>query len=270
MDTLNEWVGMGKELNSLIRPRSFPLAIKLIKHGENFPEKVHFPLRDMGIKITICQAFTMSRLYGQTIAMTREDAIFCPGPLLWGWEEMNDEGELAEFWVKDLPFFEYAELGMETIKAMPRFVKGEVEGIVVSPLEWTRVVPDVVMIYSNPAQAMRLVHSTIFKEGGQVTSTFTGLAASCAEGVIDVFQKRASRVVLPGAGDRVIAMTQDDELIFVLSGEKLAALVDGLRVRHGTLGGQRYPIPFYMRFQPEMPYSKLEQEEKVKGKKGKA
>lgn len=39
MDALNEWVGMGKELSSLIRPRSFPLAIKLIKHGENFPEK---------------------------------------------------------------------------------------------------------------------------------------------------------------------------------------------------------------------------------------
>lgn len=269
MDELNEWVEMGKELSSSIRPRSFPLAIKLIKPGESFPEKARFPVKDMGIKITICQAFSMSRLYGQTIAMAREDAIFCPGPLLWGWEEMNDEEELAEFWVKDLPFFEYPELGMQTIKAMPRFAKGEVEGIVVSPLEWTQVVPDVVMIYSNPAQAMRLVHGTLFKEGGVVNSNFTGLAASCAEGVIDVYQTKASRVVLPGAGDRVIAMTQDDELIFVLPGEKLATLVDGLRVRHGTLGGQRYPIPFYLRFQPEMPYGKLVQDEKVKGRVGK-
>jgi uncharacterized protein (DUF169 family) len=266
MDALSEWADLGKELSSWIRPRSFPLAIKLVKPGETFPEKAHFPLKDMGIKITLCQAFTMSRLYRQTIAMGKEDAVFCPGPLLWGWEEMEDERELVNFWVKDLPFFESQELGMKTLKALPRFAKGEIVGMVVSPLEWTRVVPDVVMIYVNPAQAMRLVHGTIFKEGGVVNSSFTGLAASCAEGVIEAYQKGVSRVVLPGAGDRVVAMDQDDEIIFVLPGGKLAALVDGVRVRHGTLGGQRYPIPYNVRFQPEMPYGKLEREKKVKGR----
>ena len=134
MVNLEKWVEMGKELSASIRPRSFPLGIKLVKPGEAFPDKIHFPVKDMGIKITLCQGFTMARLYGQTIAMRREDAVFCPGPLLWAWEEMSDEADLANFWVKDLPFFEYAELGMKTLAAMPRFKKGEIEGVVVSPL----------------------------------------------------------------------------------------------------------------------------------------
>ncbi|MDP2728799.1 MAG: DUF169 domain-containing protein, partial [Dehalococcoidia bacterium] len=205
-------------------------------------------------------------LYGQTIAMTRDDAVFCPGPLLWAWEEMDNEEDLINFWVKDLPFFEYPELGAKTLKALPRFKKGEFTGMVVSPLEWIRVEPDVIMIYANPAQVMRLVHGTLFKQGGVITSSFTGLAASCAEGVIESYKKKVSRVVLPGAGDRVIAMDQDDELIFTLPADKLEDLVDGVKVRHGTLGGQRYPIPFNVRFQPQMPYGKLEREKKVKGR----
>lgn len=264
MDNLAEWKEKGKELSQWIRPRSYPLAIKLIKQGEEFPSDVHYPQRDMGIKITLCQAFTMGRLYGQTVAMTKEDAVFCPGPLLWAWAEMDDERDLANFWVKDLPFFEYPELAMKTLEKMPRFEKGEVVGMVVSPLEWTKVEPDVVMIYANPAQIMRLVHGTIFKEGGVLTSSFTGLAASCAEGVIESYKNRVSRIVLPGAGDRVVAMDQDDELIFTLPAEKMDALVDGVKVRHGTLGGLRYPIPYNVRFQPQMPYGKLEREKKVK------
>jgi uncharacterized protein (DUF169 family) len=266
MANLEKWVTLGKDLSAAIRPRSFPLGIKLLKPGEAFPEKVHFPVKDMGIKITLCQAFTMGRLYGQTIAMTRDDAVFCPGPLLWGWEEMADEADLANFWVKDLPFFEYPELGMKTIAAMPRFKKGQIAGVVISPLEWTRIEPDVIMIYANPAQMMRLVQGTLFKRGGVLTSSFTGLAASCAEGVIETYLNNVSRVVLPGAGDRVVAMDQDDELIFTLPADKLEELVDGVQVRHGTLGGQRYPIPFNVRFQPQMPYGKLEREKKVKGR----
>lgn len=266
MEDLEKWVQLGKDLSASIRPRSFPLGIKLLKPGEPFPEKVHFPVKDMGIKITLCQAFTMARLYGQTIGMTREDAVFCPGPLLWAWEEMGDENDLLNFWVKDLPFFEYPELGRKTLDSLPRFNKGEVAGVVISPLEWTRVEPDVIMVYANPAQVMRLVHGTIFKQGGVISSSFTGLAASCAEGVIESYKKQVSRVVLPGAGDRVVAMDQDDELIFTLPASKLEELVDGVKVRHGTLGGQRYPIPFNVRFQPAMPYGKLEREKKVKGR----
>ncbi|MDP2728589.1 MAG: hypothetical protein Q8P59_13735, partial [Dehalococcoidia bacterium] len=61
MGDLDKWVEMGKQVSAAIRPRSFPLGIKLMKPGEAFPEKVHFPVRDMGIKITLCQAFTMAR-----------------------------------------------------------------------------------------------------------------------------------------------------------------------------------------------------------------
>src|SRR3990170_6423593 len=113
------------------------------------------------------------------------------------------------------------------------------------------------MVFANPAQVMRLVHGTIFKQGGVLTSSFTGLAASCAEGVVETYKNHVSRVVLPGAGDRVVAMDQDDELIFTLPADKLADLIDGVKVRHGTLGGQRYPIPFNVRFQPQIPYGKL-------------
>jgi uncharacterized protein (DUF169 family) len=56
-----------------VRPRSFPLAIRLIAARESLPAKAKRPRRDPGVPIATCRAVSMARRYGWTIGVGRED-----------------------------------------------------------------------------------------------------------------------------------------------------------------------------------------------------
>src|SRR3989304_7226601 len=64
-----------KELQLYIRPQTFPVAVRMLKPGEEIPEKAKRPARDFKKLSMNCQVIDMSRRYGWTIALTREDHI---------------------------------------------------------------------------------------------------------------------------------------------------------------------------------------------------
>ena len=129
--------------------------------------------------------------------------------------------------------------------------KGKYAGVVFSPLEKTRIDPDLVMIFCNPAQLMRLVHGATQEAGGAVQSMFSGRAGTCTEGVLQTLKTGEPKVVLPGNGDRVWAMVQDDEIAFAIPSNWLDPVIHGLEATHQT--GVRYPIPVDIRHEPTFP-----------------
>ena len=129
--------------------------------------------------------------------------------------------------------------------------KGQYAGVVFSPLERTRVEPDVVVLFCNAAQLMRLVHGATQGTGTSLRSVFAGLMASCGEGVLQTLKTKEPKVVLPGNGDRIWAMVQDDELLFTIPADSLDQVIAGLETTHQT--GIRYPIPVDVRHEPNFP-----------------
>jgi len=259
MDDRERFSALGRELVGLLRLRSYPLALRLIREGEDFPEATRFPSRQLGVRPILCQALTMARTYGWTVGVTKEDLHLCPGLLFFGWMEV-EEGALERFWVQDLPFFKDEAAARRFIDESRRFSlpRGEYRGLVASPLEWTRVEPQVVMVFCNPAQMMRLVHASVFRDGLRMSSSHACLMATCMDGILVPLATGQPQPVLPGVGDRVIGLLQDDEVIFSIPAQKLEEVVEGLRVRRGTLGGIRYPIPIYwLQAQPSMPYDAI-------------
>jgi uncharacterized protein (DUF169 family) len=124
------------------------------------------------------------------------------------------------------------------------------EAVVYSPLEWTKIEPDVILIYLNPAQLMRCFHGSTQRTGQPIISSFSGRAASCSEGVLGAYLDQLPKVVIPGNGDRVWATAQDHEVAYALPGSHLKDLVEGLAKTHER--GIRYPIPSFLRYQPEV------------------
>ena len=51
-------------LNRLVRPLTFPIAVKLVKDAADFPEKTRRPFKDMGFKTNLCVGMTLARRYG--------------------------------------------------------------------------------------------------------------------------------------------------------------------------------------------------------------
>ncbi len=249
-----DWTAKADALNRLIRPLTFPIAVKLAKSIEEFPEKTRRPLRDMGFKTNLCVGMTMARKYGWTVGMTADDNA-CPiVAYTFGWSEPEAETRkaIADFMImmKYSANENVAKTSMETIDQV-KLDKGQCAGAVFSPLERTKVEPDLVMIFCSPAQLMRLVHGATQETGVAVQSIFNGRAGTCTEGVLQTFKTRTPKVVLPGNGDRVWALVQDEEMVFTIPASWLDSVIKGLEATHQT--GIRYPIPVDVRHAPTFP-----------------
>jgi uncharacterized protein (DUF169 family) len=124
----------------------------------------------------------------------------------------------------------------------------EFEGLIISPLARTKVVPDSVLIYCLPAQAMRFVQGYLFMEGGVLEFSAAGRVGSCHEGVTKTIKANRPQYVTLGNGDRIWGGAQDYEVMFSWPGAKLDMLIEGLEKTHTA--GLRYPIPQYMNYSP--------------------
>jgi uncharacterized protein (DUF169 family) len=251
---VTDWTKKAEALNRLIRPLTFPIAVKLVKSVDGFPEKARRPSRDMGFKTNICIGMTMARKYGWTVGMTADDNACLIAAYTYGWSEPESGSKkaLADF----LQVMKYsanenaAKATMEAVEQV-KLSKGEYAGVVFSPLEWTKIEPDLVMIFCNAAQLMRLVHGATQETGVPLQSIFSGRGGTCTEGVLQTFKTGQPKVVLPGNGDRVWAMVQDGEMAFTIPASWLDPVIRGLEATHQT--GIRYPIPVDIRHEPLFP-----------------
>jgi len=249
---MEAWTNLGDQLRRLINPSTFPVAVKFLEREDDIPEKAKRPLRDLGFKMAPCQGAAMARRYGWTVAFTREDVGCAIAAHTYGWERVADEKGPVHF----LTLMNYASDEAAAAEVLAGFLTldmGNDPILVYSPLERTQIEPDVVLIYVNPAQMMRLIHGGTYRTGKPIESSFSGRAASCTEGVIGAYLHKASKVVVPGNGDRVWAGCQDHEMLMAVPGAQLAGLVEGLEKTHQT--GVRYPVPTYLRYQPEVGFT---------------
>jgi uncharacterized protein (DUF169 family) len=244
-----------REIDTHIRPASFPVAAKLLLPDDPVPEKAKRPHRDMRIQIAICQAVAMARRYGWTIAVGEEDVNCVLTKTAFGFAPLTEHFESGHLACG--MYTETLEAGARTEEATHRFPEGKYKHLLLAPAARAEFVPDALVIYGNAAQVMRLLTGALWKRGGAITSSFTG-RVDCSDEIIRTMMTDDYQVILPCYGDRVFAHTEDSEMAFSLPGSKMDELVEGLAGTHK--GGIRYPIPAFLRYTPQYPehYYELE------------
>jgi uncharacterized protein (DUF169 family) len=241
---MEKWKEIGKSIEEILRPHTYPLAIKLVKDESEFPEKTRRPEN----KIAICQALTLSRRFGYTMGIMEEDH-GCPGAsIAYGWKKMIDESLLIFFFLQ--AGYAADEDGAKTIlENIDHLEEGKCRGIVISPLTRTKVIPDVILVYGNPAQIMRLLQGVMNKEGKKLKCELAGIMASCTNGILRAFNTHEYQLVVPGNGDRVFAGANDDEMLFAIPAKKAEEIVNGMRQQRFA----KYPIPISLNIPPPFP-----------------
>lgn len=240
-------------LNTYIRPLTFPVAIKMLKSEDEIPEKTRRPFQQLKKKVAICQGIGMSRKLGWAVAMGKEDMQCSLGAAPFGFFKNIDffnEGNLAAGMFATSP-----EIGKKEEDLIDRFDYGAYSHILVAPLNRAAFDPDLLMIYGNPAQIMRLIHGALYNEGGAIQSTAMGRLGCAA--IITVIKSDECRFLVPGNGDRIFGMTQDWEMSFMIPKSKVDTVMDGLAKTHK--GGIRYPITSFFNFEAAFPPSYQEQ-----------
>ena len=244
------------KIESFIRPTTFPVGVRMLASGDPIPERAKRPRRDMSVEITTCQAITMSRKYGWTVALATED-INCPLTKI----AFGLEGEPAFFKEGNCcagMYTESAEAGARTEAKTYHFPYNRYSGILMAPAAKAAFEPQVVIVYANPAQVMRLVTGALWKRGGALESSFTG-RIDCSDEIIRPIETGEFEVVLPCYGDRVFGQTEDHEMAFSFPWARVDELIEGLEGTHK--GGVRYPIPSFLQYSGKFPpsYNKLDE-----------
>ncbi len=243
-------------LDRYVRLTHFATAVKMFKEGEPLPPKARRPLKDMGERFAICQGFAIARRYGWSVALGRED-ISCPlAKVIWGFEPMLDyylQGQTCAGM-----YTETAEAGAVSEAEMAKFAYGEYAYVAAAPVSRADFEPDLVLVYGNSAQVMRLLVAALWRRGGRLHSSFSG-RVDCADAVIVTMQTGEPQVVLPCNGDRIFAQTQDDEMAFTVPAAKIEELIEGLEETNKN--GIRYPIPSWLRYTGQFPekYNAMEE-----------
>lgn len=244
---LDTYHKMGRKIEEYIRPSTFPLAVKTIKLENEIPQNYRRPSKDLKLQNFVCQNFKMARSYGWTIAITEKDINCQVARAIYGWDPITDE---TTNWMNLFSVGLYAK-DVETSEKLFKHLyslDNLFQGLIISPLTRSKVVPDVVMIYCLPAQAMRLIQGYLYCEGGALEFTAAGRVGSCHEGIAKTLLTDKPQLVLLGNGDRIWGGAQDSEVMFACPGGKLGILVEGLEATHAA--GLRYPIPAYMNYSP--------------------
>jgi hypothetical protein len=104
---------------------------------------------------------------------------------------------------------------------------GKYVGLAVAPLSKANFEPNMVAIYGNGMQMMRLVNAYLWSKGGRLENSITGRAA-CTEIIPKTMITDECSVIIPCYGEREWAMTQDDELIFTAPTNKFGDIVKRL------------------------------------------
>ena len=237
-----------RELQTYIRPQTFPVAIRMLRPDEPIPDRARRPARDFKKLSMNCQVIDMARRYGWTLVLTREDSICSLGIAALGFEKpthLHNSGTLCEGM-----YTETKEAGQRSETAIDRFKEGEYGALLVAPLDRATFEPDLVCVYANPAQVMRLTQAALWKRGGKLASAFGGRVV-CADIIVTTMRTDRPQVILPCSGDRIFGQTQDHEMAFTIPWSQMEEIIEGLRGTHA--GGIRYPITQFMEYEAKMP-----------------
>jgi hypothetical protein len=126
------------------------------------------------------------------------------------------------------------------------------EAVVVGALSAAEEEPDVVVVYCNPAQVMRLIHAYAYDSGEKVSADTVAEAAVCS--AIGFAMANDKPIIgFPCVGDRIFGGTQNQELVFVapyhLVRDKLVTNLEAT----AQAGISVYPVPPNMNWIPAMP-----------------
>jgi len=216
MKTSAEYNVQGEEIYARLHLATYPIAIKYIQSPAEIPAKIMRPSAS-GKKLALCQAFTLARRWGTTVALTSDDNFCTPATVMHRWvdiamEEMV-ESQVRQGWHSD------REAEMRRISAMSKLLGEEYVtkpkqyiGLICAPLTKAPFLPDTILIFGDGVQITHIIHALSYEYKHVPVSSFEGFGESCLKGGLAPFVTQKPQVVIAGSGDRSFAAITEHEI----------------------------------------------------------
>ncbi|MGC9323292.1 MAG: DUF169 domain-containing protein [Desulfomonilia bacterium] len=239
MQSLDEFRKAGEEIYRRLNLSSYPVAITYIQNEDEIPEGTFRP-SSAGKKLSLCQAYTLSRKWGMQVAMTSEDNFCTPATAFHGWVDisMEDliESQVRQGWHKDRQAEERRIAGVwQLLRSKQGNAVNEYCGFVCSPLKDAQMLPHTVLIFGEGVQITHMIHAICYGYTDLVHSFFEGFGESCIKGGLLPFLIDSAQVVLPGMGDRSFSGIGENELAIGMPSRLVPVLLENLFKAGGVM-----------------------------------
>ncbi len=258
MESIENYQETGKEIWNDLRLSTYPVAIKYIRDESEIPEGFIRPSK-IGESWSLCQAITYARRNQEHSAMTKEDNFCVPSSYGQGWMKVSFdefiESQILNKWRKDYDSEIRCQMAFGADFSSRENLKKAAEhiGFLVAPLTSVSFVPDSILIYCDPGQATHIVQSLSYEGKHVITSIFNGFGESCIKGALKPFLTGKPEVILPGAGDKAVSGTGDDEVAVAIPGPLLFYVKEHL-FKTGSEFNMGYP---YKKFRGQIDHTFL-------------
>jgi len=213
---------LSASFKQLLTLRWSPVAVKLLKPGEELPDNVSEP----STPLRHCQAITAARRGNSIYMPPRKHA--CPdGSAIMGLIPMSPKLRSGELYLlfKKLPNIEIAQ---KMIASRPEFPAGSYHASVVAPLEDAAFEPDVVIFTIYPEQMMWLCCATSYGSGDRQLFHTSGYNSTCSDLTVQVMQSQKMNISFGCYGARAVSDINDFEAYLSVPYRELPALVHSL------------------------------------------
>jgi uncharacterized protein (DUF169 family) len=233
------------KLSQYLRPATFPVALSVLGPKEELPAGFT-SLAGRRTPMLVCQGVTLARRYGWKVLLEPQDML-CPlGAVAVGFAPPSDDFLAGGTGVPNWVCSDQARALVA--EGIPKL--SERRWLIAEPLAQATWEPQLILVYGNPAQMMRLVQALVHHTGKPLSFSALG-GIGCASYISQALNTGECQMVPCGAGDRIFAMAQDDEMAFAIPAGQVEAVLAGLEATHQA--GLRYPVTPYLRFLTEMP-----------------
>ena len=228
---------LDNQLNKYLRLATFPIGVKLLENSKDL-DHIKF-LKKPEHKLALCQIFSYARYYGWTMVCTKDENL-CPlASISLGFENSSRLFEEGAFFIGR--YNETKEAAKKTTKSMPKIPFGQYNAILSGALGRIDFEPDLILIWGNSAQIMRIIQGYLWKKGGRVSmSTFCD--GVCADTISKAIITGKLQIAFPCLGDRRFGMALDSDLIASIPINIVDNIIEGIEKTHKA--GTRYPIPY--------------------------
>ena len=234
---MGKYEQLDEKLNKYLRLDTFPVAVKLIEDLKDL-DNIKY-LKKPEEKLAMCQIFSYARYYGWTMTCSKQDNL-CPlAEISLGFEESNPLFEEGGFFIGR--YNETKEAAKKTTASMPKIPSGNYHAVLSGALDRIDFDPDLILVWGNSAQIMRIIQGYLWKRGGRVSmSTFCD--GVCADTISNAVLTGDLQIAFPCLGDRRFGMAKDSDLIASIPIGIINEIVEGMEKTHKA--GTRYPIPY--------------------------
>lgn len=221
----NQTADLGQKLSEALALEGFPVGVKMIGSAAEL-DSIQYkgkPVRKLDNVIAVCQLISQARFLGKVIAGKAGNLNICR----LGGDAMGfDVDDYTHVYTES--YFVDEKAARNMIDTMPKFERGTYEAMLVGPLHKIPVEPDVVVIYGNPAQLLRIVNGYLCDKGGRVEFSASGDAGLCSDTVVEPMQKNIPHLALPCNGGRILSLPNLTDLACGIPYGLIPGILDGM------------------------------------------